>query len=79
MMIKVLIKQREFEKLLARKNKSQNWLAMRLGISSGYMSQLMQGSRCPSPELRARILKVFGGQSFDDIFRLYEPSNDKQH
>ncbi len=78
-MVKVLIKQREFEKLLARKNKSQNWLAMRLGISSGYMSQLMQGSRCPSPELRARILKVFGDQSFDDIFCLHEPSNSKQH
>ncbi len=69
-MVKVLFKTSAFEKLLAKKNKSQNWLALNLRISSGYMSQLMQGSRCPSPELRERILKVFGDSEFDDIFRI---------
>ena len=54
--------------LLTRKNLSQNWLAKRLGISSGYMSQLLTGKRAPSPQLRARILEHFPDKQFDDLF-----------
>ena len=42
---------------LARKSKYQEWLADRLGISSGYLSQLMAGARCPSPALRRKVLE----------------------
>ena len=68
----VNLKYREFKKILARKNMSQNRFAIKVGVSSGYMSQLMSGIRNPSPSLRERILvalKMVDSQ-FDEIFEL---------
>ena len=70
--MKVYFKTNVIQKKLFRKNKSQNWLAKQFGITSGYMSQLMDGSRNPSPVLRVRILKVFRGHEFDDLFVIKE-------
>ena len=52
---------------MARQNISQNELAKRLGITSGYMSQLVCGTRYPSPKVRQKILDVLG-IDFDDVF-----------
>ena len=49
---------------------SQNWLAQRIGTSSGYMSQLMAGRRHPSPQMRQKILGILQGYEFDDLFTL---------
>lgn len=49
---------------------SQNWLAARAGVTSGYMSQLMDGSRCPSPKLRQQLMDIFPECTFDDLFRI---------
>jgi transcriptional regulator with XRE-family HTH domain len=57
-------------RILARKNMSQNWFATRIGTSSGYMSQLINGARNPSPEMREKILKVLKEYQFDDLFYL---------
>jgi len=64
----VRVKSKTIRKWLIRKNKSQNWLAYRAGVSSGYMSQLMAGSRHPSPKLRERLMDIFPDCEFDDIF-----------
>lgn len=69
-MVKVRLKKQFVEEYLARKNKSQNWLALRLGISSGYMSQLINGTRRPGPILRSKILDVLDHQNYDDIFSI---------
>lgn len=53
--MKVLLISKEIKKILIRKNKSQNWFAHKLEISNGYMSQLMDGSRNPSPRLEKRL------------------------
>jgi transcriptional regulator with XRE-family HTH domain len=53
--------------LLLRRNLSQNGLALRLCISSGYCSQLLSGARCPSPSVRKRIQKVLA-EDFDSLF-----------
>lgn len=68
----VAIKNDEIRKILARKNMSQNCFAMRLGVSSGYMSQLMSGVRNPSPDLRVKILAELkmDESGFDRIFEL---------
>ena len=66
--MKVCLKTRFFQKKLIRKNKSQNWLAEQLGITSGYMSQIMGGTRNPSPELRERIQELFPDNDFDELF-----------
>ena len=69
-MIKVNIKQNVIKNFLAKKNKSQNWFAMKLGISSGYMSKLLLGDRHPSPKIREKILEILNELKFDDIFRI---------
>ena len=53
---------------LNRHNLSQNELARQLGITSGYLSQLISGQRCPSPQLRRRLLGALGDPPFDDLF-----------
>jgi len=70
--MKVLLKSKEIKKILIRKNKSQNWFAHKLEVSSGYMSQLMDGSRNPSPKLRERIMKKLSEHKFDDLFEIKE-------
>ena len=54
--------------LLNRLNLTQNELARRIGRSSGYLSQLINGERCPSPETRRRLMQVLGVSDFDVIF-----------
>ena len=70
--MRVAIRHNKIKKILARKNMSQNCFAMRLGKSSGYMSQLMSGVRNPSPVLRKKILAELkmDENGFDEIFEL---------
>lgn len=71
-MLRVLVRQREVERFLTKRNLSRNAFAERLGISSGYMSQLMTGHRYPSAELRAKILRSLKNVAFDDIFEIVD-------
>lgn len=68
--MKVYIRNKEVKKILTRKNKSQNWFAYKLEISSGYMSHLMTGKRNPSPKMRIKILKALNRKEFDNIFEI---------
>ena len=49
-------------------NMSQNELARRCGITSGYLSLLMNGKRSPSTPLRRGLQRVLGVSNFDDLF-----------
>ena len=55
---------------LNRLNITQNRLAAMLGITSGYLSQLMTGTRSPSAEVRRRLQEVLEVPNFDDLFIL---------
>ena len=68
--MKTSLKARALQKILIRKNKSQNWFAHRIEISTGYMSQLMDGSRCPSPKVREKIMNNLPEYKFDDLFQI---------
>jgi len=68
--MKVKLKAQAIRRILARKNLSQNWLAQRLGTSSGYMSQMLAGRRSPSPQMRRQILEALQDYEFDDLFTL---------
>lgn len=57
----------DVRRALARLNLSQNEFARQCRVSSGYMSQLLTGSRCAGPEVRARILGIIG-LDFDSMF-----------
>ena len=65
---KVLLDADAVWKLLNRLNMSQGELARRAGISPGYLSQLLSGQRCPSPEVREHLMAALGVRRFDDIF-----------
>ncbi len=56
--------------LLNRLNMSQNELAQLAGTSSGYLSQLMSGTRRPSAQLRKRLMEALGVTRFEDLFIL---------
>ena len=62
-------------RLLDRRGISQNELARLVGISSGYMSDLMSGKRSPSPHMRRRLQEVLGVTDFHDLF-IIEPVDD---
>ena len=54
--------------LIGRRNMSQNELARRAEISSGYLSQLISGRKCPSPEVRRKLQAALEVDCFEDIF-----------
>jgi transcriptional regulator with XRE-family HTH domain len=54
-------------------------LAIRTGISSGYISQIMCGTRNPSPVVRQKLQDILQPLTFDDIFIIEENGkNDSQ-
>ncbi len=53
---------------LNRLNMTQNELALLLGISSGHLSRLINGRRCPSPSMRRRFMDVLDCSEFDELF-----------
>ena len=53
---------------LEERDISQNELARRVEISSGYLSHLMSGTAHPSPELRRRLQRALEMDNFDDLF-----------
>lgn len=70
--MKVDLKPKVLKEKLARRNISQNCFALKLEISSGYMSQLFSGVRNPSPRLRIKILDALelDENNFDEIFKI---------
>ena len=60
---------------IARQNMSQNEFAITLGVSSGYMSQLVCGTRSPSPKLRRKMLETLAPLTFDDLFVIEDVGN----
>ncbi|MDO8688573.1 MAG: helix-turn-helix transcriptional regulator [Dehalococcoidia bacterium] len=67
-MVKVRLNRNVVYQLLGRRNISQRGLAVSLGVSSGYLTQLLNGERCPSARLRQKMLQVMNPLTFDDLF-----------
>lgn len=74
--MKVFLKTRNIRLRLIRKNRSQNWLADQLKVSSGYLSQLMDGARSPSPKLRRRLMDALPECDFDHLFIISDIDKD---
>ena len=72
MTIRVRMNQSAVLRAIARRNMSQNMLAIRVGSSSGYISQIMCGTRNPSPRMREKLQSVLAPLTFDDIFIIEE-------
>ena len=67
---RVRLKAEAVWELLNRLNLTQNELARRIGRSSGFLSQLINGERCPSAETRRRLMDALGVTDFDVLFVL---------
>ena len=54
--------------LITRRNMSQNELARKAEISSGYLSQLISGRKYPSAEVRRKLQAALEVERFEEIF-----------
>ena len=66
--MKVMLRAETLWDRLNRFNMSQNELARMLGISTGHLSRLMNGRRCPSPGMRRLLMEALECAEFDDLF-----------
>jgi len=57
-------------------DRSQAWLARKLGVSPAYVSMLVNGSRAPSKRIRLRMLRVLGVGDSNQLFRLEDLDDD---
>lgn len=69
--MKTRIRTKKVQELLTRRCISQNNLAQRVEVTSGYFSQLMAGTRYPSPQLRVRLMRELK-EDFDILFELLD-------
>lgn len=76
MMLRVRVRPEPFWHAIARLNINQSEIAARLGISTGHMSLLVCGRRCPSPKVRRKILELLNHLTFDDLFIVEGRSDD---
>ena len=66
--VRVKVRREAVWELLDQLGISQNELARRCGITSGHLSLLINGRRCPSPMLRRRLMQELGVDDFDTLF-----------
>lgn len=76
MAIIVKVNTLQVEKEIARRNLSKNMLAIKTGISSSYISQIIGGTRYPSPRIREKLQQALQPLTFDDIFTIEEVKNN---
>ncbi len=79
MTIRVKLNRVVVMRTIARRNMSQNMLAIRAGISSGYISQIMCGTRNPSPSVRQKLQDALNPLTFNDIFIIEESENGSKN
>ena len=68
---RVLVRSLAVWAFMDRRNLTQNQLAGLLGLTSGYLSQVINGVKSPSAALRQRMQDVLGVE-FDDLFETVE-------
>ena len=75
MKIRIYIRGGALLRLLAVRNQTQTSFAGQIGTSVWYLNKLINERVRVGPEMQKRIRKAAGrGISFDDIFRIEEPT-----
>ena len=69
-MRRVFLRADAVEKLMSRRNLSLSDIAREAGLSKGFLSQAMHGSRCPGPASRRRLQAALGIDKWDVLFRM---------
>ena len=68
--MRITIKGDNIRVILAKKNKNYTWFAEQLGTSRQYVSMILNDVKFPSPKKREKIMKIFAGRRWDDLFHL---------
>lgn len=66
-MKKIGLRREQVLKLLQHDNMSQNEFAQHVGITGGFMCQLLRGDRNPGPNVRQLIMDATG-MTWDELF-----------
>lgn len=66
--LRIYIKPKAFQEILAVENMSQRSFARWAKLTSGHVSQLIAGRRSVSPKTRKKILKALPRVGFEQIF-----------
>ncbi len=67
-MLKTTVNEMVLWDFMTKNNLSQKEMAGRLGVSPGYVSQILCGLRHPSPKLRRTMLEAMQPLTFSDLF-----------
>lgn len=70
--MQVSLNKEKIKLILARKNKTQSWLANNIGTTKQYLWQMLNGKRHPSADMRNRILFALRRAKWDEIFIIKE-------
>lgn len=73
-MVKARLKSDHVRQMLLKRSLSQGNFAKKIAVTSAYCSQLLSGNRCPSPNVRARIMDELKAQ-FDEVFEIVHPQS----
>jgi len=68
--IRVLLNSDNIRILMAKKNMTSRKVSYKLGTTEFYVSQMLSGRRSPSPQMREKIMNVFGRRNWDMIFKI---------
>ena len=79
MTIRVRMNQFVVLRAITKRNMSQNMLAIKVGSSSSYISQIMCGTRYPSAKMREKLQNALAPLTFDDIFIIEEIGNGSKN
>lgn len=60
---------------LLRRNQTCKEFAEQMRISRSYLCQLLSGVRCPSPQVRARLMRELNTTDFDTLFETLPDSS----
>lgn len=71
-MPKVKVRSDIVRQIIARRNISQNNLAIQAHVSAGYLSQMLQHERYPGPNVRHRLMQALHVTNFDELFELVQ-------
>jgi len=59
--MRIILNSEYVEYLIARRNRTKQWFAVRVGVSNVYLSLWFSHQRNPGPDSRRRIVRVLRG------------------
>lgn len=74
----IKLKAEALRERIARRNLTQNGFALQhVKISPGYMSELVNGIKSPSPAVRRRMLAALKETDFDSLFEFVDSETEE--